>query len=91
MVAMREELKEQTALFKQNVQKQKAEWEEKKRALTEDVPDDDYEMVMSMWAKDNEKLEKAREHFAAKNRAVAAVKRKIDAIPSVWMSICSSF
>lgn len=38
---------------------------------------------MSMWVKDTEKLEKAREHFAAKNRAVAAVKRKIDAIPSV--------
>jgi hypothetical protein len=35
-----------------------------------------------------EKLEKAREHSAAKNRAVAAIKRKIDSIPSVCMLRC---
>eukprot|EP01126_Amoeba_proteus_P046497 TRINITY_DN525_c0_g1_i21.p2 TRINITY_DN525_c0_g1~~TRINITY_DN525_c0_g1_i21.p2 ORF type:complete len:298 (+),score=93.02 TRINITY_DN525_c0_g1_i21:1397-2290(+) len=82
MVALREDLKQQIQLFKVNVQKQKVEWEEKSKSLAEGVPDDDYEMVMSMWKKDSEKLEKAKEHVAAKSRGIAIVKREIDSYPS---------
>eukprot|EP01126_Amoeba_proteus_P046492 TRINITY_DN525_c0_g1_i11.p2 TRINITY_DN525_c0_g1~~TRINITY_DN525_c0_g1_i11.p2 ORF type:complete len:184 (-),score=58.26 TRINITY_DN525_c0_g1_i11:522-1073(-) len=39
-------------------------------------------MVMSMWKKDSEKLEKAKEHVAAKSRGIAIVKREIDSYPS---------
>lgn len=87
MVALREDLKNQTNAFRENVQKQKAEWEERIEKLKNDVPEDDFEEIMAEYAKDLEHLEKVREVNANKSRAVAAAKRKIDSVPSVNFEI----
>lgn len=82
MFAMREDLKNQVEYFKVNVKGQRATWENRIKEIKGSVPDDAYNETLQVWEKDMEKLEKAREHAAAKNRAVAAIKRKIDSIPS---------
>lgn len=82
MVALREDLKNQTTAFRDSVQKQKADWEARIEHLKNSEPQDELDEILAMWQRDSEKLEKARELNANKSRAVAAVKRKIDSVPS---------
>jgi len=85
LVGLNENLKSQIAAFRQNCQTQKADWENKIEAFKKEsegsVGKEDQEILESHKS-DSEKLEKLREVFAAKNRQVAIIKRKIDSVPS---------
>eukprot|EP01125_Pyxidicula_operculata_P022963 TRINITY_DN9713_c0_g1_i1.p1 TRINITY_DN9713_c0_g1~~TRINITY_DN9713_c0_g1_i1.p1 ORF type:complete len:634 (+),score=223.99 TRINITY_DN9713_c0_g1_i1:21-1922(+) len=84
LVGFNENLKEQLKLFKANSLTQKQLWDKRIEDLKNTTPEDGGrgDEIINAHKSDTEKLEKLRELLAAKNRAVASVKRKIDQIPS---------
>jgi len=84
LVSLNKNLKEQITSFKATCQRERTEWTQKIEAIKNAAPDDGGrgDEILKTHAADAEKLEKLRELFAAKNRQIVSVKRKIDQVPS---------
>jgi len=101
-VALNESLKKQIASFKDSCKAEREDWQKRMDDLQSEIknPKDDGrgELILDTFKTDSLRLSELREAFAAKNRELAIVKRKIDSFPSrrevrlsTFTSPCASF